>query len=88
MLGDMVHGGRLAVEGGLGQWMDVSGRGGGMGFRPTSSRGEDLDVRTGDGRGGVGCGGAIDSSLRFATFRMTCGVRCARNDMWGALRTE
>ena len=31
--------------------------------------------------------GAIDSSLRFATFRMTCGGRCARNDMWGALRT-
>ena len=26
--------------------------------------------------------GAIDSSLRFATFRMTCGGRCAWNDMW------
>ncbi len=73
MLGDMVHGSRLAVEGGLGQWMDVSGRGGGMGPRPPSSRGQDLDVRTREGRGGVGCGGAIDSSLRFATFIMTWG---------------
>ena len=30
--------------------------------------------------------GAIDSSLRFATFRMTCGVRCAQDDMWGGVR--
>ena len=26
-----------------------------------------------EGRGEVGCGGGIDSSLRFATFRMTWG---------------
>ena len=30
--------------------------------------------------------GAIDSSLRFATFRMTCGVRCAQDEMWGSRR--
>ena len=52
-----------------------------------STRTTGRGARTREGRGEVGCGGAIDSSLRFATFRMTCGGRCARNDMWGALRT-
>ena len=79
MLGDMVHWGRLAGERELGQWMDGSGRGGGMGFR--------LREDTGWERRGW-LWGAIDSSLRFATFRMTRGVGCAQNDMWGAVRTE
>ena len=68
-----VHGGRLAGEGELGQRGDVSGRGGGMGPRMREDTGRER-------RGWLW--GAIDSSLRFATFRMTCGVRCARNEMW------
>ena len=69
------------------------GKDGGMGPRlredtEGSTRTTGRGARTREGRGEVGCGGAIDSSLRFATFRMTWGECCARNDMWGALRSE
>ena len=74
----VAHGGRLAGEGELGQRGDVSGRGGGMGPRMREDTGRER-------RGWLW--GAIDSSLRFATFRMTCGVRCAQDDMWGGVRT-
>ena len=85
MLGDMVHGGRLAVEGGLGQWMDVSRRGGGMGFRLREDTGR-------EGRGWLWGSDRFFTSLRYvqndmggvlrseghvegAELRMTCGVR-------------
>ena len=84
MLGDMVHWGRLAGERELGQWMDVSGRGGGMG--PPMTR-DGVRFRL-DGsphaRGhGMGEAGLVVGSDRFFT-----SLRYVQNDMWGGLRSE